>query len=249
MESVEVQTIEIETPRQAIQMPPSPEAANAPREIRHREFLKAARQLDLNAYELKNKQMRFNTLKPVNFVVPIKQETVLAQIPLPQPPPPLPLYPVLQLPQLQFPNQFEIQFQLSLSVRDSIENGDGGVNRRRPTQPYYLPEFNVEARLGAFLHWARERNIDFRGELFEGAMRDLMFRREFLTTGVLEPNNENFVIDRIPPSSNTAHLNLRSLVALSLFYYPNFAFALIYCYSALTRRAILNLLARVFQNT
>ena len=248
MESVEVQTIEFETPRLIIQMPSSPEAANAPREIRHREFLKASRELDLDAYELKKKQMRYNTPKPVNSVVPMQRDTLPAQIPFTQPPHPPPTQPPLPPPPPQFPNQFEIQFQFPQSVRASLENGDGGVNRRRPSRAYYLPEFNVETRLGAFLHWARERNIDFRGELIEGAMRDLMLRREFLTTGVLELHHENFVIARIPPFSNTAHLNLRSLVALSLFYYPNFALALIYCYSGLTRRAILNLLARVFHN-
>lgn len=80
--------------------------------------------------------------------------------------------------------------------------------------------------------------------------RDLEAWQQFLRTGEMAAAEDRFVIYRIPPASNTFHLNLHSLVASDLFVYPNFTYALMYCFGSLSRRAVLNqsFISNVYNN-
>ena len=68
MESVEVQRA-IETLKRTnkLPLPPSPEAANAPRADQHLEFLKSERRLEFVAIETEPKQMKSKVTRPVNL--------------------------------------------------------------------------------------------------------------------------------------------------------------------------------------
>ena len=134
-------------------------------------------------------------------------------------------------------------------MRGCLEPSDGQVIRRKPIHGQDIPPVKYEETLRDFQQWARNHSFELWAINIDYLRRDLKARRKCLRTGLMAAEDERFVIDRIPPASNSCHPNLRSLVAFALFNYPNFGHALIYCFCSLSRRTVLNLLYRVFNNT
>ena len=236
----------------------------------HRKFCTAARQLDLVAINNKPKRLKFNDLSSLNFLQSLSREASPDAAASPQ----LSLFSQQTAPircfaktvlalqpatlvkgSLQcrleplFPYQCEVLFELAQCIRKSIQNGDGQVSRRQPMQLVNIQSVKYYEKLQDFQKWATEHNIEPRTINIEYVRRDLEARREFLSTGTMPPDDERFVIKLIPTASNTFDHNLCNLTASALFFYPNFAFPIMYCIGSLSSRAVLNLLHRVFYNT
>lgn len=150
---------------------------------------------------------------------------------------------------IKFSKQCNFKFKLSLVMSRSIENGDGQVTRRTPIKLQDICCVKYDDNFSDFIQWEKQHRIEPRVININDLRRDLELRRMFLKTGFIAADDMNFVLNRIPPASNTCHPNIRNLAAFALVFYPNFALPVMYCFDTLSRRAVNKLLVRVIYNT
>ena len=153
----------------------------------------------------------------------------------------LPVCPSAQVPP---PLPVPIVFGDTVVVKGRVKKGDNNVSIHRPNQVVNLPL--VQEPGADFDLWLHTHGINSDHERVTLLTRDLELRRRFLVQGDLSPEEQQFIVDRVPPAYDIHSVYLRSLAGYALSQYDSEqAFALLYCFSRLSSKALRNVIQRL----
>ena len=97
-----------------------------------------------------------------------------------------------------------------------------------------------------FPRWLHTHGIPDDFAQLPAVTRDLELRRRFLVNGDLTQAEKQFIVDRVPPVYESNSMYLRALAGLALSQYDHEqAFALLFCFSRISTKAIKNLFQRL----
>ena len=152
----------------------------------------------------------------------------------------MPLIPNAQVPP---PPPTPVVFGMRQLLPGQARNGDANVTINYPTPTVDLPPIQND---GFLEQWLREQNLNDIILRTAEVTRDLDIRRRFLMEGHLTPEQQEFVVSRIPPAyrSTSHYLYALARLALHCFNYEQ-AFALMFCFTRIHRDKVGNLLDRV----
>jgi sentrin-specific protease 1 len=146
----------------------------------------------------------------------------------------LPVCPSAQLPP---PPPAPINFGDTVIVAGNIKKGDSAVCIHRPSENVFLPIIQTPGV--DFNHWLHTHGITFEPAQLPVLTRDLELRRRFLMQGDLTSEEQQFIVDRVPPVYENTPKYLRALAGHALLQFNcEQAFALIYCFSRLTTKSL-----------
>ena len=153
----------------------------------------------------------------------------------------LPVCPSAQIPP---PLPEPIKFGDGVVVPGRVKNGDKNVSIFRPNQVVNLPM--VQEPDPNFPRWLHTHGIPDDFAQLPAVTRDLELRRRFLVNGDLTQAEKQFIVDRVPPVYESNSMYLRALAGLALSQYDHEqAFALLFCFSRISTKAIKNLFQRL----
>lgn len=175
------------------------------------------------------------------------------QSPLPTQPLPIEIesdddMPVLPAAQARpIPLEYDSHKELSPPTR---QNGCASLIRRHPVLGLRVEPLPPQPPDSAnFRQFAALLDVDLQGVDLGNLWEDLEYRRQYLVSGQENPQQEKLILAHVPPAFHSGHFHLRALVALALLCYDeHIAFALIYSYTRMTRKAILNIFKSFHRN-
>ena len=152
--------------------------------------------------------------------------------------------PVCQSAQLPPPPPAPINFGDAVVVTGKVKKGDTSVCIHRPSEEVTLPI--IQNPGPDFSRWLHNHGINTDYSKMTSFTRDLELRRRFLMQGDLSPEEQQFIVDRVPPVYENSPNYLRALAGYALSQFDSEqAFALLYCFSRLTNKALRKLFAKL----
>ena len=152
--------------------------------------------------------------------------------------------PVCKSAQLPPPPPAPINFGDAVVVTGKVKKGDTSVYIHRPSEEVTLPI--IQNPGPDFSRWLHNHGINTDYTKMTSFTRDLELRRRFLMQGDLTPEEQQFIVDRVPPVYENSPNYLRALAGYALSQFDSEqAFALLYCFSRLTNKALRKLFAKL----
>ena len=140
--------------------------------------------------------------------------------------------PVCQSAQVPPPPPVPINFGDAVVVAGKVKKGDTSVIIHRPSEEVTLPIIQTPGP--DFSCWLHKHGINTDYTKMTTFTRDLELRRRFLMQGDLTPEEQQFIVDRVPPVYENSPNYLRALAGFALSQFDSEqSFALLYCFSRL----------------